>query len=266
MSAAAALPAIEPAPIRLRAATAASIGTTAFFRNRALLNVLLGRMAMLPSDTVSVLVHACSIGAEVWSLAAAADLDPRLRGKQIHIAACDLEPAFIAHAERGIYPRVVLSGMRPAEQPYFEPFESDSVRVCDRLRARVHFLPAQSATDFEGTRTFEVVLLLNVLLYMPAELQSLTIDRIARYNRSLLVTTGFHLDRIKSDIQRNGYRPVNEDLRAIHDGWTDRRRNGPPRDETIPGRIYHAWSLPPFSEVDEFEYKYCAVFEQPHPP
>jgi chemotaxis methyl-accepting protein methylase len=265
MSAAAAVSAVEPAPIRLRATTAASIGTTAFFRNRALLNVLLGRMAILPSNTVSVLVHACSIGAEVWSLAIAAELDPRLRNMQVQIAACDLESAFVAHAERGIYSRAVLSGMRPAEQSYFEPLDSDSVRVCDRLRARVRFLPAQSAAGFECERAFDVVLLLNVLLYMPAELQSLTIDRIARYNRSLLVTTGFHLERIKSDMQRNGYRPVNEDLHAIHDGWTDRRRNGPPREETVPGKIYHAWSLPPFSEIDEFEYKYCAVFERTQP-
>ena len=127
--------------------------------------------------------------------------------------------------------------------------------VCQRSRA----------TDFESNRTFDVVLLLNVLLYMTAELQSLTIDRIARYNRAVLVTTGFHLERIRSDMQRNGYQPVNEDLRAIHDGWTDRRRNGPARDETVPGRIYHAWSLPPFSEIDDFEYKYCAVFEKLQP-
>jgi CheR methyltransferase, SAM binding domain len=251
-----------PQPIRLRPASSASIGTTAFFRNRALLDVLLQQIALLASAEVCVLVHACSIGAEVWSLLIAAELDARTKGKRIRIAACDLNPEFVAYAERGVYPRTVLAGMRPDEQSCFEPFDADCVRVCERLRANVEFLPAQSVTEFATDRTFDVVLLLNALLYVPGELQSRTIDRIASHNRELLVTTGFHFDRIKADMRRNGYAPVNERAQSIHDGWTDRRRDGPARDETVPGKIYHGWSLPAFSEIEDYRYKYCSIFRK----
>jgi CheR methyltransferase, SAM binding domain len=249
-------------PVRLRPTHGAAIGTTAFFRNRALLDVLLRQIGTLAAQEICVLVHACSIGAEVWSLLVAATLDPRTSGKRIRIAACDLDPEFIAHAARGVYPRSVLAGMRADERAFFEPFDADGVRVCERLRSSVEFLPAQSVTEFDTERTFDVVLLLNALLYVPGELQSRALDRIARYNASLLVTTGFHFDRIKADVCRNGYVPVTERAHSIHDGWTDRRRHGPPRNETVPGQIYHAWSLPSFSEIEDFEYKYCAIFRK----
>lgn len=251
-----------PLPVRLRPATSVSIGTTAFFRNRALLETLLGRIARLSTTEVSVLVHACSIGAEVWSLLIAADLDSRTRGIRLSVVACDLEPAFVDHAAAAIYPRAVLAGMRAEEQAYFESVDADQVRVREDIRARATFLPAASVTQFESAERFDVVMLLNALLYLPGELQSQTIDAIARYNEHLFVSTGFHLDRIKDDLRRNGYAPCPERLREIHDGWTDRRRDGPTRDETVPGKIYHSWSLPAFSEIDDYAYKYCAIFEK----
>jgi hypothetical protein len=251
-----------PAPVRLRAESKNAIGTTAFFRNRALLSVLLQRLAALQGTQISVLVHACSIGAEVWSLAIATQLDPRLANKELLICASDLEPEFVAFAQRGIYPRAVLSGMQAAERACFDPLDDQNVQIKDALRGRVRFLPAESIAAFEPDRVFDVVVLLNALLYMPAADQSLVIDRVARYNRHLLVTTGFHFDRIKPDMLRNGYRPVGAAARAIHDGWLDRRRDVPLGAETIPGKIFHLWSLPPYREIEDFDYKYCALFEK----
>ena len=251
--------AVSP-PVRLRPTTATSIGTTAFFRNRALLDVVLGRIAALPQARITVLVHACSIGAEVWSLLIAARLDPRTRDKQIDVVACDIAPEFVDFAQQSIYPRAVLAGMHREEQAYFEAYDADSVRVRDELRQRARFSPAQSLVDFQTDESFDVVLVLNALLYLPGELQSRVIDSIAACNRALLVTTGFHFDRIRGDMQRNGYLPVRDRARAVHDGWGDRRRSGPARDEIVPGKIYHAWSLPEFSEIEDYEYKYCAVF------
>jgi len=252
----------EPTPVRLRPVTSASIGTTAFFRNRSLLNVVLDRLAKLESSELSVLVHACSIGAEVWSLVIATDLDPRYASKVIRFEACDIEAQFIAHAQNAVYPREILVGMQPSEQEYFDSVDDRHVRVCSRLRERVQFLSSRSVVDFEAAKQYDIVLLLNALLYLPGELQSLTLNRIARYNTSLLITTGFHFDRIKADMQRNGYRPVAAGAREIHDGWTDRRRDGPVVNETIPGKIFHPWSLPTYSESEDFDYKYCSVFEK----
>ena len=249
-------------PVRLRPTTQTSIGTTAFFRNRALLDVVLGKIAQLPQTRISVLVHACSIGAEVWSLLIAARLDPRTRDKQIQVVACDIAPEFIEYAQQGVYPRAVLTGMLREEQACFEPHDTDSVRIRAEVRAQASFLPAQSLTDFRSEESFDVVLVLNALLYLPAQSQSQVLDNVARCNRALLVTTGFHFDRIRGDMERNGYRPVPERARAVHDGWTDRRRSGAARDEVIPGKIFHAWSLPEFSEIEDYEYRYCAVFEK----
>jgi SAM-dependent methyltransferase len=249
-------------PVRLRPTTQTSIGTTAFFRNRALLDVVLGRIAQLPQTRIAVLVHACSIGAEVWSLLIAARLDPRTRDKHIDAVACDIAPEFVDYAQQAIYPRAVLTGMHREEQAHFEAYDAESVRVRDDVRRQASFLPAQSLVDFQADEAFDVVLVLNALLYLPAEQQARVIDRVAACNRALLVTTGFHFDQMRGDMQRNGYLPVSDRARAVHDGWSDRRRSGPARDEIIPGKIYHAWSLPDFSEIEDYEYKYCAVFQK----
>jgi len=249
-------------PVRLRPVTEFSIGTTAFFRNRPLLHALLGRMAELSVKRISVLVHACSIGAEVWSLLIAAKRDPRLRDVVLEVYATDRESGFVAFAEQGIYPKQVLEGMCEEERAYFLPCDEQNVRVVDSLRQSVRFLTAASIESFESDCTFDLVMLMNVLLYLPGEKQSIVFDRIARYNRHLLVTTGFHFDRIKSDMTRNSYRPVVEAMEIIHDGWSDRRRETRGDNEMIPGKIFHPWSLQPFQKIKDYEYKYCAIFER----
>lgn len=249
-------------PVRLRPATAAAIGTTAFFRNRALLAALGRRLATLEQRQLSVLIHACSIGAEVWSLLIHAALDPRLRDKELSVHATDGEPDFVAFAASGVYPRSVLDGMHAQERAFFQSVDAHNVQVNDDLRRRVRFLPAERIEAFQADENFDVVFLLNVLLYVPAQAQSQVLDRIARYNRRLLVTTGFHLDRIKCDLVRNGYRPLGDAARLIHDSWLDRRRDVAVGDETVPGKIFHPWSLPAYAEIEDFEYKYCALFEK----
>jgi hypothetical protein len=246
--------------VRLRPATPTSIGTTAFFRNRALLTVLCDRLAELHSKQISVLIHACSIGAEIWSLLISARLHPALRERDLVVYASDLEPDFVAYAERAVYPSAILEGMRPAEQVFFSRVSADYVQVDRAMVPPVQFLPAGSIKSFATEQVFDLVMLLNALLYMPGDAQSQVIDSIAQYNRHYLVTTGFHFDRIKSDMTRNGYRPVGDAAMAIHDGWLDRRRDGPSVDEVIPGKIFHPWSLPPYRAVEDHEYKYCAIF------
>ncbi len=251
-----------PEPVRLRVATDVSIGTTAFFRNRPLLAVLNQRLAALPVEQISILVHACSIGAEVWSLLIASQLHPQLRDRSITVFASDIEPEFVAYAERGIYPRIVLEGMRPEEQAYFHLLDDQSVQVSEELRRCVRFLPAGPVESLAADQMYDVVMLLNVLLYLPGEQQSRVVDQVADYNSHLLVATGFHFDRIKEDLVRNNYRPIAEDARKIHDGWLDRRRDAAGANETIPGKIFHPWSLQPFQEIEDYEYKYCALFEK----
>ncbi len=251
-----------PMPVRLRPATDQRIGTTAFFRNRPLLDTLCKRIAALDPGPISVLFHACSIGAEVYSFLIALRLHPQLAKRDVRVVAGDIEPSFVEFARAAVYPRVVLDGMSPDEKKFFEVVDEQNVRVVEHLRTLVSFLPAVSYTDFTTHDEFDVVFLLNALLYVPGAAQSTTLDQISRYNRSLLVTTGFHFDRIRHDMERNGYRPLSDGARAIHDAWLDRRRDRTNPDEIIPGMIFHTWSLPPFSEIEDVAYVYCALFEK----
>ncbi len=195
-------------------------------------------------------------------MAVATALDPRLAEREIVVTVTDIEAQFLDYARIGQYPREILSGMTSSEREFFTPLSDTTVAVRDDLRSRVRFLPASSVEDFRSSEMFDVVMLLNVLLYMPGERQSQVLDQVALYNRHLLVTTGFHFDRIKHDTLRNGYRPISTQARAIHDGWLDRRREKSSHDEVIPGRIFHPWSLPPFEEIADYEYIYCAIFEK----
>lgn len=249
-----------PPPVRLRPVTDMNIGTTAFFRNRPLLNALCAQLETHDAAVIDVLFHACSIGAEVYSFLIACRLHPVLAQKTIRLAACDLDPAFVNYARQGVYPATIVQGMSQQERAFFVDVDEHSVRVLDELRSLPDFLPATSFVDFETSRTFDVVFLLNALLYVPGEKQSEAIDRISTYSRRWLVTTGFHFDRIRDDLRRNGYAPVPDGAREIHDAWLDRRRPVTEASEVIPGKIFHTWSLPPFEMIEDYAYKYCAIF------
>jgi hypothetical protein len=73
-----------------------------------------------------------------------------------------------------------------------------------------------------------------------------------------LVTTGFHLDRIKDDLTENGYQPVTDSIAATHDVWAEQRSLEP--GYMLPGITHFTTYLPPFSGIPDSEYKYCAVF------
>lgn len=249
-------------PVRLRSATDKSIGTTAFFRNRPLLDAVCHRLGKIDQDDISVLFHACSIGAEVYSFLIAASLHPVLSTKNITVSACDHEADFLEFGRLGVYPKQVLSAMQEDEAACFETVSDTEVRVSEKVRRKVTFLPSCSMQDYETDTQIDVVFLLNALLYAPASDQSQVIVRIRDYNRHVFVTTGFHINTIKRDMQLNGYRPYPRNARAIHDGWLDRRKPAVDPNEVIPGKIFHHWSLPPYKKKRGYQYHFCAIFEK----
>lgn len=250
-----------PAPVRLRPVTDQRIGTTAFFRNRPLLDVVCRRLAALDRADIDVLFHACSNGAEVYSFLIACRNHPELRRRNVRVWATDIEPAFVAMAQNAVYPTQILAGMTPDEARHFAPHGAGNVKASVELAASVQFLPAVSFANFRTDQSFDLTFLLNALLYAPGEVQPGVFDRMGGYTRSLIVTTGFHFGSIKTDMQRIGFEPVLDQQRAIHDAWTDRRRPATSQAELLPGKIFHTWSLPPFEPIDDVEYRYCAVFE-----
>lgn len=246
-------------PVRLRPMVGNSIGTTAFFRNRALFDTLLEDMKSRGQISYNVMFHACSIGAEVYSFLIAYLTGGFEKYFTLQITATDREQGFLDFAALGGYPIAVTKSMSPVEKAFFGVNNSEA-NVVDKVRQSIRFLAASSFVDYSCDDSLDVVVLLNALIYVPAELQAKTIDRIANYNTGLLVISAFHNDFIKQDLVRNGYRPILKNIKAIHDGWKDRRVivQG---DELRTG-IYAKWSLPEFSEIEEFEFKYCAIFEK----
>ncbi len=246
-------------PVMLRVYDSDKIGSTAFFRNRPLLDTLAALFRASGKDTLDVLFHACSIGAEPYSLAAYAamiGLDTHLR---LNIHATDINPAFLAHAHQAVYPEGVLAGMSEAERACFEPHTAGTVRVHPDIAARVTFLPPASFVDFTPERHFDVVFVLNALTYVSAEQQATALRNIAGYNTWLLVTSAFHPDTIRTDILECGYAPVTDNIQAIHDAWVERIRHNM---IARPGSPEYSWMLPPFAPVEDYRYKYCALFQK----
>ncbi len=242
----------------IRAYSGPHIGSTEFFRNRALLQTVHDCIDRLGPTPPRVLIHAASIGAEAYSY-----VIERANRRPEAAEGCDatdISPDFHKAAGQAVYPVAVCRGMRSEEARYFEPAGKGQVRVAEAIRRRVRLLPPASYVEFETAERYDVVFLLNSLLYVDAAAQRRTLDRVARYNTRLLITTGFHPETIKTDLSENGYRPITTNLEAIHEGWTERRALRP--GVTKPGVTCCSPYLPPFSPIADHEFKFGAIFSK----
>ncbi|MSO69739.1 MAG: hypothetical protein EXQ98_05610 [Alphaproteobacteria bacterium] len=234
------------------------IGSTGFFRNRALLDTVHDCVDRLCPAPPRVLFHAVSIGAEAYSYVIGRAL--RCPEADQGCDATDISLDFHGAAGRAIYPATVCQGMTSDEARFFEPAGVNNVHVAEVVRRRVRLLPPASYVEFETDQRYDVVFLLNLLLYVDAAAQRRTFDRIARYNTRLLITTGFHPDTIKVDLSENGYQPITTNIAEIHEGWTERRILPP--GFMVQGQTHCRPALPTFSPIADYEYKYCAIFEK----
>jgi chemotaxis methyl-accepting protein methylase len=243
-----------PDPLMLRVHKDDKKGATAFFRNRSFLNIFVTRLAALEARPVNVLLQACSIGAEPYSIAAVA-LD---RGLDIAIATTDIEPEFIAFAKRAQYPEVVTASMMASEKKFFKPIGQGLVEVDAALRAKVKFLPAQSLTD-PMPGTYDATLAMNVLTYVTPADQTRAIATMAAATTHYLCLTAFHPDSIKSDIESVGFKPVMDDQALIHNAWGDRVRPG----GAVLGTPEYSWVVPPYNtDCDDYAWRYGAIFQR----
>lgn len=248
-----------PTPAMLRVYGGDKIGSTAFFRNRPLLDALLGLVRSRGKPDLRVLFHASSIGAEPYSLAAWAIMAGLAETIRLQITATDINADFLAVARAGVYPSQVLAGMTEAERECFVALDDgEHVGVRDDVRQMVEFIEPASFVDFETERRFDIVFVLNALTYVTADDQHRALQSISHYNDWLLVTSAFHPDSIRDDLVSAGYRPLTTALEAIHGGWVERIRPVAAR----PGTPEYSWVLPPFSRIAEHEFRFCALFEK----
>ena len=131
------------------------------------------------------------------------------------------------------------------------------------VKKYVDFLPPIDFTNCSFSEFYDVVILLNALVYVSEKMQHQVLDNIAKYNTRYLVISAFHADSIKGDLAKNGYLPILDNQEWIHDSWLDRRVEKKIGEVRTP-QILADWRLPPFSKIDDDEYKYCAIFKKQH--
>lgn len=222
-------------------------GATGFFRNRPLLDTI---TELLTGESPRVLFHAVSIGAEAYSFAIYCQMQG-ICCRALH--ATDISPEFLEIAKLAQYPSLIAQGLSEEEKRYFEPRGSVWSPI-KAIRDAVTFLPACSFVDSDFNESYDVVFVMNALTYVTPDIQSRTIARVAKYNTRYLVLTAFHQQTIKSDLTRAGYVPVTDRQREIHTAWKDRI--------LAHGQVEHTWQLPTYSEIADFDYKYCAIFRK----
>ncbi|NDC73957.1 hypothetical protein EBZ70_01400 [bacterium] len=246
----------DPAMIRVYSGTRK--GATAFFRNRPFLTLLLDAMEICCTERPRIFFHACSVGAEPYSLALWYLHRAQHKSTLLPlIEATDVEPAFLEVARAGIYPKTILDGMTQEERSWFEILPDDLVRVPAAARELVRFRDAQSFLDPINDGPYDAVLAMNALTYVSPEEQSVAIRHMANRALHVLGLSAFHPDSIRDNIRSVGFEYVDARAEEIHEAWVERRVSLAPQ----PGTPEYSWQLPPFSHpVPDREYRFCSLF------
>lgn len=248
--------------MRISARVGDHVGTTAFFRNRPLLDAVFAALERRGQRKLRVLFHACSVGAEAYSFLIHNHVTrgPSQRFR-IEAHATDIEPSFVTFAKAATFPADTVQDLTAAERGCFEAAPGGALRVKADIRAQIRFLQPASFAAFTPPGRYDLVFLTNALVYVDAATQGRTLDAVAGYNTGMLVTTAFHMDRIADDLGRNGYAPVTDGIADIHNAWTDRIGMTMPGD-VLPPFLHTSPFLAPFQPVPGHEFKHCAIFEK----
>ena len=245
-------------PFVLRVYNDGHKGATAFFRNRPFLETLFATPPLSTKDAVTIFVHACSIGAEPYSLALwwLHKVKPLRPGMSIEIVATDIDPEFLQFALEGRYPLSILDGMTDEERSWFQ-VDGESVIVPDEAHALVRFILPMNFVDTVPMEEFDVVLIMNALTYVSAQEQEETISHAAGYAREVLCMTAFHPDSIARDIARIGFSPLMLNHRQIHEAWVERLSEEPVASD----HPDYSWKLPPYDDTcPDFAARYGVIF------
>ena len=233
-------------------------GTTCFFRNRPLLDTLLQLLHDDDKPMYKALVHACSIGAEPYSLSIAHKQSEYSYDMEIY--ATDICSEFIDLARHGAFPKGVVDTMTMLEAMAFEPAsvfdKGDSVVLKNRYMD-VTFFPALDYREKLCFDTFDVVLLNNTLVYVSEADQRKALHNIAEYNTGYLVCSAFHADTIAKDLADAGYVPVLTNAEKIYNSWELRQQPS-----ILPENCHTSWHTGAFDMDKAKAYQHCSIFRR----
>jgi chemotaxis protein methyltransferase CheR len=175
-------------PMYRTATEAVSILETSFFRDlcpfEALKNIILPALIQqhAADRCVRIWCAACSTGQEAYSLAILLEEEfPQLAGWDVTILGTDLSGTALDRARSGRYRRVEVNRGLPARLllKYFER-RGDEWIVTERLRRRCEFRKEDLRELQPRGSDFDLVLLRNVLLYLPPEQRNPLLTKVRR--------------------------------------------------------------------------------------
>ncbi len=185
----AALKASPSSPLLDNVIDAVTTHETSFFRDQqaflALKDELLPDLIARRRRTraLSIWSAGCSTGQEPYSLALLLlEQFPELANWQLNILGTDVSRAAVARARKGTYSALELRrGLgEAARDRYFERRESEW-RVCDAVRRMVHWEVLNLTAGWPTLRSFDLVMMRNVLIYFTPEARSRILARTANH-------------------------------------------------------------------------------------
>ena len=205
---------------------------TFFLRNRPQLELI--RVLSIRNDPVRIAILGCSIGAEVYSVAA------QLQRRRRILSAVDMSPLAIDAAKAALYPQRlqiddnefdILERVNERErEELFEDYGT-LTRVKPGLRRGIHWYVGDAAEPLihEALGGQDIVVANNFLFHMDPGRQRECLRRIAGLVRpgGCLVVSGVDLD-VKTEVARERrWQPVDYLLEEIHEGDCSLRGHWP---------------------------------------
>ena len=166
--------------LRQEVINAVTINETYFFRDEYLWKDLNTRV--IPelvqevkfSNTLRILICACSKGQEIYTLAMVLDqMRDQLGSVRADILATDIDTSVIEYAQAGIYSEFELSrGLDPRlREKYFKQVASNRFQIDDSLKQNITFQQWNLAEALPVSHRFDLIFCRNVMIYFDVELK-----------------------------------------------------------------------------------------------
>jgi chemotaxis protein methyltransferase CheR len=169
-------------------AEAMTINETSFFRDQKMFEIL--RETILPQlieanqseRRLRIWSAAAATGQEAYSVAMLiAEYFPMLKNWDIKILGTDISGQVIDHAQRGRYRRLDVNRGLPARMLLkYLIRDEDEWQITEDLKAQCEFRRLNLCDGMPATRSFDIVLLRNVLLYLSTQDRQLVFNAVHR--------------------------------------------------------------------------------------
>jgi SAM-dependent methyltransferase len=237
-----------------------SLATT-FFRNIRQLGIFEGPLAdVLRGPSPRILVAACSIGCEAWTLAGY--LKHRVGLTNFSLLALDIDAEAVASTQAGVYgdrhmPGEVARELAGDLIDVMFTRDGEEWRIRDDLRRHVSVQQGDVLSPaFAALGQFDLVLGQNFMIHMGEAMARQAFAALAARVRSggAMFAAGVDLDLRTKEAKRLGLTPVDWRVEAIHEEDHVRRGAWP----------FTYWSLEPYDrKVGDPVRRYATVYRAP---